>query len=573
MGHSLNFSGRMRYGASSCTSASYGCWATANYPGIYDRFVENGSGQSILDTGLFPNLSAALGSQLTGGNLYFDGTNANAANGGSPVKIYAPGTWSSGSSYSHLDYSTYVGTANRLMVYSISSNSSIHDPGAITLGMFKDMGWNKYSQSITVNTQAPASKTLDGTFTVNASASSGLGITYSASGGCTNSGADFTMTSSIVNCVVSYTQAGDTDYNAATTVTETVSAVCNNAQTVTTNGDSGAGSLRQALREACGSGAITFDSSLSGGTITHSSAVTIDRNVTLNGALLSSPVGLVFTDLTINSGTTLDTGTNELTVSGTLTNNGVLKHTTPSQNVTTGGGTVAFEDARGIVTTQIQSTGTNNLGSTNIVVQANNAPASCGVNRFTSNMVLRQFNLTPTNTSSIAATVRLYFAPGELNSLDAGSLKMYHCNGTAWEKLDGTYTYGTDGASGYAYVELPGVTSFSPFALGPNDAPTGAQLVAFRARYVNTKNRVAVKWQTGSELNLVGFNVWHRVNGGAWKIVNAAPIAAKQLGNIRGANYRRYDKNLKSGKTYQYKLELLTTHGSTWSNVVKLKIP
>lgn len=142
IGHSLNFSGRMTYG-SYCGASNYGCWVSAGYPGIYDWFVENGAGQAILNTGLFPTPSAALGSQLTGNNLYFNGTNANAANGGSRVKIYAPSTWISGSSYSHLDYSTFAGTPNRLMVHAISSASSTHDPGPVTMGILGDLGWTQ----------------------------------------------------------------------------------------------------------------------------------------------------------------------------------------------------------------------------------------------------------------------------------------------------------------------------------------------------------------------------------------------------------------------------------------------
>jgi hypothetical protein len=142
MGHGLNFGGTMTYGAPECGGFSDGCWGYGTgYPGIYDRFTENGAGQALLDTGLFPNPSAALGTQLNSRSLYFNGTNANAANGGSHVKIYAPSTWAEGSSYSHLDYGVYAGTMNRLMVYAIPAASSIHDPGPVTVGLLKDLGW------------------------------------------------------------------------------------------------------------------------------------------------------------------------------------------------------------------------------------------------------------------------------------------------------------------------------------------------------------------------------------------------------------------------------------------------
>ena len=163
MGHGLNFAGTMSYGSSRCGGASNGCWGQGTgYPGIYDRFVENGAGQTILNTGLFPNPSAALGSQLTSSNLYFYGANANAANGGSRVKIYAPPVWAEGSSYSHLDYNTFASTANRLMVYAISAASSVHDPGPVAMGLLKDLGWNLSNPAPTLTGLNPSSATAGG---------------------------------------------------------------------------------------------------------------------------------------------------------------------------------------------------------------------------------------------------------------------------------------------------------------------------------------------------------------------------------------------------------------------------
>ncbi|MBN2390429.1 MAG: hypothetical protein JXR84_06885, partial [Anaerolineae bacterium] len=134
--HGLGFSGSMN------VSAGQGSWGySTSYPFIYDRFAENGAGQSLINTGLFPNPSTALATQLTSNNVYFDGTYANAANGGTRPKLYAPSTWNPGSSYSHLDYDTYNDTVNALMVYAVSSGESVHDPGPVTLGILKDLGW------------------------------------------------------------------------------------------------------------------------------------------------------------------------------------------------------------------------------------------------------------------------------------------------------------------------------------------------------------------------------------------------------------------------------------------------
>jgi len=142
--HGLGFSGSMWYG-NECGGSNYGCWGDTNYgyPDAYDRFMQNGAGNSLLDTSAFPNFSPNLGSQLTSNNLYFNGNHAKAANGGSRPKMYAPSSWMPGSSYAHLDYDTFKNTSHRLMVYAISAGASIHYPGSITLGLLQDLGWSR----------------------------------------------------------------------------------------------------------------------------------------------------------------------------------------------------------------------------------------------------------------------------------------------------------------------------------------------------------------------------------------------------------------------------------------------
>ncbi len=108
-------------------------------PVIYDVFVENSGGTNITT---FSNGSSTLGSQLTGNALYWNGTQGLAANSGIRPRLYAPSSWNGGSSYSHLNESTYPsGNINSLMTPQIAAAEAIHDPGPIVLGMFEDMGW------------------------------------------------------------------------------------------------------------------------------------------------------------------------------------------------------------------------------------------------------------------------------------------------------------------------------------------------------------------------------------------------------------------------------------------------
>ena len=133
--HGLGFLGSMD------VSGGQGSWGWSGTPYAYDRFAVNGIGQSLINTAIFPNPSAALGTALTTNNVYFSGTNARAANGNANAKLYAPTSWNPGSSYAHLD-EVFNGTPNALMTYSLSSGEADHDPGPVTLGILKDIGWS-----------------------------------------------------------------------------------------------------------------------------------------------------------------------------------------------------------------------------------------------------------------------------------------------------------------------------------------------------------------------------------------------------------------------------------------------
>ena len=167
--HGLNFSGSMSY------SGGTGSWGFGTgYPVIYDTFMRDGTANSgsnlLIDTGAYANPSVALGSALTFNNIWFHGTITTAANGGQKVKMYAPSPWSSGSSYSHLDYSTFKDTANSLMVYSLPRGVARHDPGPVTLGIFEDMGWPIVTIEM-VDSPDPATVGNNLTYTITVTAS------------------------------------------------------------------------------------------------------------------------------------------------------------------------------------------------------------------------------------------------------------------------------------------------------------------------------------------------------------------------------------------------------------------
>lgn len=160
--HGLHFSGTAAY-SGGIGEIGFG---SPRYPSIYDRFMEDGAGTKLIN---YSNPSTALGSALISNNLWWNGTHGNAANGGVRVKMYAPSTWINGSSYSHLDYSTFAGTINSMMVYAIGSGTSQHNPGPVTLGLLKDMGWQEHTLVYTIDATAGPNGTISpsGSISVN----------------------------------------------------------------------------------------------------------------------------------------------------------------------------------------------------------------------------------------------------------------------------------------------------------------------------------------------------------------------------------------------------------------------
>ena len=94
---------------------------------------------------------------------------------------------------------------------------------------------NPAGQTIAFTQNAPASAPYNGSFTVAASATSALPVSFSGSGSCTNVGATFTMTNSSGTCTITASQAGNGDYLAAQNVTESTTAT-KAAPTVTFTG-------------------------------------------------------------------------------------------------------------------------------------------------------------------------------------------------------------------------------------------------------------------------------------------------------------------------------------------------
>ncbi|ARK10249.1 T9SS type A sorting domain-containing protein [Fibrella sp. ES10-3-2-2] len=137
LGHGLGFTGGIRASASSQEGG-------IALPTVFDTYIENQLGTKILNTTIANNASS-LFTQITGQNLFLNGPILQQRTGGR-AKLYAPTTYSTGSSLYHLDENTYrAGTPNALMTPFVAATEVAQNPGPAVLAFFEDMEWKTTS--------------------------------------------------------------------------------------------------------------------------------------------------------------------------------------------------------------------------------------------------------------------------------------------------------------------------------------------------------------------------------------------------------------------------------------------
>jgi hypothetical protein len=379
LGHGLGFLGSMRVddgqGERECSGPpGGGCYGYEGYPMIYDLFTENGAETPLLD---FPNNSSSLALELTSNNIFFDSNGGNFANGGSRVPLYAPSPWNGGSSYSHLAES-YNSTSHSLMTFSISRGETIHNPGAVTLCMFQEMGWT-VSESCGGTTISGLAADNDGptilgaATQLTASISSGSNVNYVWDFGDNTgtNGAEVTASNSVnqatatTNVLVEEAIAGLSAANDGPALLGTVtqlSATISGGSNVTYNWDFG--------DNTNGIGAIVSHQYAAPGSyfaeVTASNAVS-QSMVTTTVVVEEAISGLVAS----NNGPTLLGSTTQLTA--TITSGSNVTYQWDFNDGTTGSGEEAFHTYGSPGTYTAQVTATNSfsqeIATTNVVVK------------------------------------------------------------------------------------------------------------------------------------------------------------------------------------------------------------
>jgi hypothetical protein len=203
LGHGLGFL------SSFGVSGTQGGWGFTDGTNIYPLNYDLGEwsaltgGNQLTNTSVYPNPSSALKTQLTDGTVYFGGANVVAANGGARAKLYAPNPWQGGSSNSHFDEAAFPpGTpnGNALMTPILNNGEVVHVPGALTLALFKDIGWTTgggATPSIAIGNRSAAEGTGTNTtfkfrVTLSAAAAGTVTVQYATAPGTATAGSDYT---------------------------------------------------------------------------------------------------------------------------------------------------------------------------------------------------------------------------------------------------------------------------------------------------------------------------------------------------------------------------------------------
>ena len=156
-------------------------------------------------------------------------------------------------------------------------------------------------------------------------------------------------------------------------------------------------------------------------------------------------------------------------------------------------------------------------------------------------------------------------------AIDAGNPVMIHVEGhtmvgvgydsdsnliyihDTWDHLVHSMTWG----GSYSGMSMQAVSIVNPII------PTAVKLLDFSA--TAKKNAVLLTWETASELNTIGFNLYRsKSRDGNRKLLNSELIPSlASPGSLTGAVYSYKDRTAKPGVAYFYWLEELDVYGRT----------
>ncbi|HEX3248034.1 MAG TPA: choice-of-anchor Q domain-containing protein [Pyrinomonadaceae bacterium] len=371
----------------------------------------------------------ALGAPLTGNVTVSDGTNqcvAAVSAGQCDVTFTSAGSKSLTATYAgDTNYNGSASTpATPHTVNKADTTTTItsDNPDPSTPGQSVTVQW-----TVTVN--APGAGTPTGNVTVTVSGGAETCSAPVATGQCS------LVLNATGNRTITATYAGDTNFN---TSSDTEAHTVCGSSIVTTTADSGAGSLRQIIANACDGATITFDAAgvfATPQTIALTTGeIVIDKNLTINAGTsqvtISGGTSRVFN---INSGQSLNiigltlSGSNASGDGGAIVNNGALTIVDSTLS-----GNTATADGGAISTTASATT----LMLINTTISGNSAAGSGG------GVIVLGGTAT-----SINSTITNNFADSDNNSLGDGGGIRAHAGTTVLKNTIVAGNFNEDGAT------------------------------------------------------------------------------------------------------------------------------
>lgn len=117
-------------------------------PSVFDTYLENAPGTQLTS---FENPSDILGTSFITNLVYFNSPMVLEDNAGDRGRIYAPGTFTLGSSLSHWEETAYpVGDPNELMTPMAAPATANFSPGPLTLAVLDEIGWEIIYDTATI---------------------------------------------------------------------------------------------------------------------------------------------------------------------------------------------------------------------------------------------------------------------------------------------------------------------------------------------------------------------------------------------------------------------------------------
>ena len=145
------------------------------------------------------------------------------------------------------------------------------------------------------------------------------------------------------------------------------------------------------------------------------------------------------------------------------------------------------------------------------------------------NSILRYYDISSSNNTSLDATLRFHYFDDELNGLPENTLVLWKSTGGGQWINQGF----TSRDVGINYVEKTGIESFSRWTLSSPNNALPVTFVFFNTHCENGK--VSVTWKTARELNSDYFNIERSQDGRNWTVI----------GTMAGAGNTNIEKTYK----------------------------